>query len=213
VRDGRWPGFVASMEIFTDESQVQWNVLESERPVAKRFFDWLAEEVPGTVAGPLEYAVNQDRLKVSGTSFFQVNRFLLPRLAELAIGDERGATAWDLYAGVGLFSLPLARRFERVVAVEAGRSAADLARNAERAGLTIQVANEQAERFLANAGAAPDLVLLDPPRAGLGKAAVARLLSLKPRTIAIVACDPATLARDLAGLVSGYDVARIEMVD
>jgi 23S rRNA (uracil1939-C5)-methyltransferase len=213
VRDGRWPGFVGSLEIFTDETQVQWNVLESERPVAKRFFDWLAEEVPGTVAGPLEYAVNQDTFTVSGTSFFQVNRFLLPRLAELAIGDARGAAAWDLYAGVGLFSLPLARSFEHVVAVEAGRSATDLGRNAERAGVSIDVVSEQAEAFLASAQAAPNFVLLDPPRAGLGKGAVAGLLRLRPREIVIVACDPATLARDLGGLAAGYDVTRIAMID
>ena len=81
VKDRRWPDFVGSLEVFTDERQVQWNVLESERPVAKRFFEWLAEEVPGTVTGPLEYAVNEDRFMVSGTSFFQVNRVLLPRLA------------------------------------------------------------------------------------------------------------------------------------
>ena len=61
VRDRRWPDFVESLEVFTDERQVQWNVLESQRPVAKRFLEWLAEEVPGTVAGPLEYAVNEDR--------------------------------------------------------------------------------------------------------------------------------------------------------
>ncbi len=91
VRDRRWPGFVRSLEIFTDERHVQWNVLESEQPVAKRFFDWLAEEVPGTVAGQLEYAVNEDLFQVSGTSFFQVNRFLLPRLAALAIGEARAA--------------------------------------------------------------------------------------------------------------------------
>src|SRR5580704_11641517 len=77
ARDRRWPGFVRSLEVFTDERQVQWNVLESEQPVAKRFFDWLAEEVPDTVAGPLEYKVGQDLFRVSGTSFFQVNRFLL----------------------------------------------------------------------------------------------------------------------------------------
>src|SRR5579863_184843 len=206
VRDRRWPGFVRSLEVFTDERQVQWNVLESEQPVAKRFFDWVAEEVPGTVAGPLEYAVNEDLFQVSGTSFFQVNRFLLPRLAELAIGEAGGAEAWDLYAGVGLFSLPLARRFDRVVAVEAGRSAADLRHNAERARVKVEVVTEQAEDFLANANTAPEFVLADPPRAGLGKKAAGRLLSLRPGTIVIVSCDPATLARDLAGLVPAYDI-------
>jgi 23S rRNA (uracil1939-C5)-methyltransferase len=213
VRDRRWPGFIDSLEVFTDERQVQWNVLESRQPVAKRFFDWLAEEVPGTVSGALEYAVNEDLFQVSGTSFFQVNRFLLPRLAELVIGEASGAVAWDLYAGVGLFSLPLARRFERVVAVEAGRSAADLRHNAERARARVEVAAEQAEVFLAKAKTAPDFALADPPRAGLGKAAAARLAELRPRTLVIVACDPATLARDLAALQPVYEIARITMVD
>src|SRR6185312_15926276 len=108
ARDRRWPDFVESLEVFTDEREVQWNVRESSRPVARRFFEWLAEEVGGTVSGPLDYAVAEDRFRVSGASFFQVNRFLAPRLAGLAIGDATGNEAWDLYAGVGLFTLPLA---------------------------------------------------------------------------------------------------------
>lgn len=213
VRDRRWPRFVKSLEVFTDERQVQWNVLESEQPVAKRFFDWLAEEVPGTVAGPLEYAVGEDRFQVSGTSFFQVNRFLLPRLAGLAIGEAGGASAWDLYAGAGLFSLPLGRRFERVVAVEAGRSAGDLRHNAERARAPVEVVAEQTEVFLAKAKSAPDFVLADPPRAGLGGSTAARLAELRPAALVIVACDPATLARDLAALRTTFEIERITMVD
>jgi 23S rRNA (uracil1939-C5)-methyltransferase len=214
ARDRRWPKFVESLEIFTDERQVQWNVLESEQPVAKRFFEWLGEEVPGTVAGPLEYAVNGDVFQVSGTSFFQVNRFLLPRMAELAFGElDRGAEAWDLYAGVGLFSLPMAKRFERVVAVEAGRSAGDLRENADRARARVDVVSEQTEVFLAKARSAPAFVLADPPRAGLGKAATARLAELRPQKLVIVACDPATLARDLAGLLSVYKIEKITLVD
>lgn len=213
VRDRRWPDFIESLEVFTDEKQVQWNVLESQQPVAKRFFEWLAEEIPGTVAGPIEYAVNEDRFQVGGTSFFQVNRFLAPRLADLAIGDARGGTAWDLYAGVGLFSLPLARRFDRVIAVEAGRGAFDLRHNAERAGLAVETVNESVEDLLRRAKSAPEFVLADPPRAGLGRNAAERLLALCPKTFVIVACDPATLARDLAILAQGYDIDGIAMVD
>jgi 23S rRNA (uracil1939-C5)-methyltransferase len=220
VRDRRWPGFLESLEVFTDERQVQWNALESSQPVAKRFFEWLGEEVPGTVAGPLEYAVNEDRFQVSGTSFFQVNRFLLSRMAGLAIGESVGACGGDLFAGVGLFSLPLSRRFERVVAVEAGRSAGDLRFNADRAGAAVEVAAEQAEVFLekaVNAKAAretaPDFVLADPPRAGLGVAAATRLAALRAPTLVLVACDPATLARDLVPLAAVYDIERITMVD
>jgi len=213
VRDRRWPNFIGSIEVFTDERQVQWNVLDAERPVAKRFFDWLAEEIPGAVAGPLEYVVNQDQFRVSGSSFFQVNRFLLPRLANLAIGDAKGAVGWDLYAGAGLFSLPLARTLERVVAVEGGRSAADLRHNARRARLKVDAISEQVEAFLARASGGPDFVLADPPRAGLGKAAATRLLALHPASVVIVACDPATLARDLTVLAAGYEIERITMVD
>ena len=214
VHDRRWPGFVSSLEVFTDDVQVQWNVLESERHVGKHFFDWLAEEVPGTVGGPLDYFVNEDNFRVSGSSFFQINRFLLPQLAELAIGGYKGATAWDLYAGVGLFSLPLARNFERVTAVESGRSAAsDLKWNAEGAGVCIEIALQNAEDYLANAETAPDLVVADPPRAGLGKSAVGRLLDLRPANLVLVACDPATLARDLAALGAAYSIDRLTLVD
>ena len=102
VRDRRWPDFVESLEVFTDERQVQWNVLESQRPVAKRFFEWLAAEMPGTVDGPLEYAVNGDLFTVSGSSFFQVNRFLLPRLADLAIGENHAGHSMGSLRGRGI---------------------------------------------------------------------------------------------------------------
>lgn len=213
ARDRRWPDFIGSLEVFTDEEQVQWNVLETRRPVARRFFEWLAEEVPGTVDGPLEYAVNEDRFRVSGSSFFQVNRFLLPRLPDLAIGEAAGALAWDLYAGAGLFAIPMARRFERVLAVEAGRSSADLRYNAQRSGAKVEAISAQVEAFLAAAPDSPEFVLADPPRAGLGKVAAARLLELRPPTLVIVACDPATLARDLAILAPAYHIERITMVD
>ena len=214
ARDRRWPDFLRSMEAFTDERQVQWNVMESDRPVAKHFFEWLAEEVPGTVHGPLEYLVNNDEFRVSGQSFFQVNRFLVGSMDEWAIGTARGRTAWDLYAGVGLFSLPLARRFSQVTAVEGGRSAAaDLERNAKRARLNVETIQQQTEAFLLDAGNAPDFVLADPPRSGLEKAVTTRLLKLLPEHIAIVACDPATLARDLSLLSSEYAIESLTMLD
>ncbi len=91
VKDRRWPRFVSSLEVFTDETQVQWNVQESTQPVAKHFFEWLAAEVPGTVPGALEYEVQGDVFSIAGNSFFQVNRSLVGCLADLAIGEETGA--------------------------------------------------------------------------------------------------------------------------
>jgi len=213
VKDRRWPRFVTSLEVFTDEKQVQWNVREASQPVAKHFFDWLAAEVPGTVPGELVYETAGDLFSVSGNSFFQVNRSLLGSLTDLAIGSETGDAAWDLYAGVGLFSVPLARKFSKVTAVEAGRAADDLRRNTGRAGVAVETVRQSSEAFLLEANDTPDLILADPPRAGLGAGAVTRLLEIAPRKIVIVACDPATLARDLAGLKEGYEIERITMVD
>ncbi len=213
LRDARWPRFLRSLEIFTDERSVQLNVLEAERPVARRFFDWCAETILGLVPGGLDY---EDRFRVSRNSFFQVNRFLLNRLVETAADEANGGAALDLYAGVGLFTLALASRFGEVTAVEAGSAAArDLEFNAGRAGFAnVRVARSTAEDFLRTIERTPDFVLADPPRAGLGKAVVACLGELKPARIAIVACDPATLARDLVGLLAaGYRIERLTMVD
>ena len=213
LRDARWPRMVRSLEVFTDERQVQLNVLDTERPVARRFFDWCAETIPGLVEGALDY---EGRFRVSRNSFFQVNRFLLERLVETALEGAEGETALDLYAGVGLFSLALARRFREVVAVESGSGAVwDLEFNAERAGLAnVRAEQRTAEAYLAGLDHAPDFVLLDPPRAGLGKMVVRRLAELRPRQVTIAACDPATLARDLAGLTAaGYGVEKMTLVD
>ena len=213
LRDPRWPRFIRSLEIFTDEQQVQLNVLETDRPVARRFFDWCAEKIPGLVTGALDYA---GRFQVSGHSFFQLNRFLLDKLVEKAVAGAEGETALDLYAGVGLFSLALGRKFREVTAVESGAAAVrDLQFNAERAGLSnVSAARQSVEEYLATRERAPDFVLADPPRAGLGKDVVRRLIELRPRQITIVACDPATLARDLAGLLAaGYQVKEMTLVD
>ena len=215
LRDTRWPRFVRSIEVFTNEEQVQLNVLESERPVARRFFEWCAERIPGFIPGALEYSAAGGTYRVSGGSFFQVNRFLIDQMAECALDGAGGESALDLFAGVGLFSLPLARRFAKVTAVESGAGALrDLRFNAERAGLPVEMHQGSVDQFLASLGAAPDFVLADPPRAGLGKSAVRELVRLMPRALTIVACDPATLARDLAALLAGgYKMDNFTMVD
>jgi 23S rRNA (uracil1939-C5)-methyltransferase len=213
LRDPRWPRMVRTLELFTDERQVQLNVLETDRPVAKRFFEWCSERIAGLVDGALDY---DGQFRVSRNSFFQVNRFLAHQLVETAMAGAEGETAFDLYAGVGLFAPALARKFQRVTTVEVGSGAArDLQYNAERAGAAnIHVTQRTVEEFLQEMGQSADFVLLDPPRAGLGKSVVRRLGELGPRQVTVVACDPATLARDLAGLVAaGYSVERITMID
>jgi 23S rRNA (uracil1939-C5)-methyltransferase len=213
--DARWPRFVRQIELFTNETEIQLNVLETEHPVARRFFDWCAERIPGLVSGALDYPAADFMWRVSYGSFFQVNRFLADKLVETALDGARGQTALDLYAGVGLFSLPLARRFASVTAVESGaRAAGDLRFNAERAGIALRVEKTDAEAWIEQLETAPDFVLLDPPRAGIGKRMVERLGQLRPPKVALVSCDPATLARDLAGLTgAGYRIERLTLVD
>ncbi len=210
----RFPKFIESLELFSNEETTLVNVLESGQGVSRHFFEWLEEKIPGASRGELEYPAAGFLFRVNHRSFFQVNRFLVEPLIEVALAGAEGETAADLYAGVGLFSLPLARRFPRVTAVEVTRSAAaDLEHNAARAGLALENHQQTAEAFLANAKSAPDFVLADPPRAGLGKEIVAALLRLLPPRIHIVSCDPATLARDLAALRTAYDIESMTLVD
>src|SRR5204863_8499583 len=100
------------------ETDTQVNVLQTGRPVARSFFDWAADRVPGYIDGPITY----QGFRVSYKSFFQVNRFLVDQLVEAAIGDAEGKWALDLYAGLGLFSWPMASRFQRVSAVESSNA-------------------------------------------------------------------------------------------
>jgi 23S rRNA (uracil1939-C5)-methyltransferase len=207
LRDPQFPKFVQSLELFTNETDLQINVLESERPVARRFFDWM-ESVEA-----LDYVTTLGTFRVSPHSFFQVNRFLIEQLVKAAIDGVEGSTALDLYAGAGLFAIPLARRFKDVTAVEAGTSAVrDLQLNAERAGVSLLCDQSRVEDFVAKLEVAPEFVLADPPRAGLGKTVTTNLARLAPQRIVIVSCDPATLARDLAAL-PGYRIERVTLVD
>jgi len=165
----------------------------------------------------LVYSVGEFCYQVSPGSFFQVSRFLLPALVEAVIGTERGETALDLYAGVGLFTLPLAGRFERVTAVEDSVVAAtDLAANARaHAAANVRTVTATAQDFLRRfAQRGVDLVVLDPPRAGVEGATLKLLAALQPKRIHYVSCSPPTLARDLGYLMTrGYQIDSVEMFD
>src|ERR1700748_1854963 len=115
------------------------------------------------------------------------------------IAGAKGNLALDLYSGVGFFTLPLAKTFNKVISVDANLAATtDLYANAETAGVTVTSHNEHAEEFLRKTQGKPDLVALDPPRAGLGVGAASALSALGAPEIAYLSCDPSTLARDLA---------------
>jgi 23S rRNA (uracil1939-C5)-methyltransferase len=162
----------------------------------------------------LEYVTAAGTFHVSAGSFFQTNRFLIDELLKTAVSEARGATALDLYAGTGRFSVPLAKRFDRVIAVEASPfSFADLQRNAPSNVRAIQATTE---KYLENVGrkAKLDLVLVDPPRSGMGQHTAQMLGRMGVPHITYVSCDPATLARDLLVLSgSGYRIESAHLVD
>jgi 23S rRNA (uracil1939-C5)-methyltransferase len=150
-------------------------------------------------------------------AFFQGNRYLIDALIETAIGDVSGGKALDLYSGVGLFTLPLARRFKTVTSVEDYEPAVEFARrNIENAGLkNVELANWPVGKYLAEmSGANIDFVLLDPPRSGTEKKTVLDLIALKPRVVSYVSCDPSVLARDLRRFIDGgYEIESITALD
>lgn len=152
-------------------------------------------------------------------SFFQGNPFLIEHLIETALKDADGETALDLYCGAGLFTLPLARKFEKVIGVEANERAVEFAKkNIENAGCAnARIYTENVDEWLSENAEnfrGIDLVLLDPPRAGTAKATIENLLQILPAQISYVSCEPSLLARDLRILCeSKYEIDSITALD
>lgn len=173
--------------------------------------------------------IHGETYHLNAKSFFQTNAELLPQLIDMALKDARGKQAIELYSGVGLFTLPLARRFKQVTGVEDDREAVHFARhslkqaglvNAEIANTSVRGWLEENLQYAAGHGALDqrqsvanctkaaalqnvDLLLLDPPRTGAESRVIAGILQIKPKRICYVSCDPATLARDLKKLIAG----------
>jgi len=167
-------------------------------------------------AGHLVYTVAGEPYRVGSGSFFQANHFLLERMVAEVCQGQTGKMAWDLFAGVGLFARQLARNFTQVVAVEAApASVTDLRTNlpghAIQPKTTLQFLRETTAK---SALPAPNYIVLDPPRAGLGTEAATLLANLRAPQVTYVSCDPATLSRDLAALLkSGYRLQKLAFID
>jgi 23S rRNA (uracil1939-C5)-methyltransferase len=182
----------------------------NELPFDVEEFDAVANDATSLMPEPDFSPTKNINIKIgefdytfSAEVFFQTNYELLPALIDFAIGDAKGETALDLYCGVGLFTLPLAKRFRRVVGVESFPQSVLFARQS-----AVQMDNisfhclsvsdwlkENVEKF--------DFVLLDPPRAGAESETIESVIRLRPKRISYVSCDPATLARDLRMLTDG----------
>ena len=184
-----------------------------EFPPELKHLDVVTGEDDVSLAPPFgEFETNELSLRVgsevyqyNAQAFFQINPALLPQLMEFALSDAGGETALDLYCGVGLFTLPLARRFARVVGVEGNSVATRFARrNLQQAGLTnARVVTASVAEWMRSKSGEVNFILLDPPRAGAESAVIKGMLELHPQRISYVSCDPATLARDLKKLIAG----------
>lgn len=156
-------------------------------------------------------------LRRHARAFFQGNRFLLQNLVETVVGACPQGSVVDLYSGVGLFGVALAASGRHdVVAVEGHRaSARDLRANAEPYGEAIRVYEAPVEQFLAQPGLArPDVLVLDPPRTGMTREALAGVAALAPARVVFVSCDVATFARDVRRFVdAGYGLRRLQAFD
>ena len=155
--------------------------------------------------------------QVSAGSFFQVNtpqaEAMLRHVLEL-VGAGPFQTLLDVYCGVGLFSAFLAPRASRLVGIELSPSAcADFAANLDEFE-HVELYEADAETVLGSVDFHPDLILVDPPRAGLGQAALDGLLAQQAPRLVYISCDPATLARDSKRLVAGgYNLVSVTPFD
>lgn len=232
-------------ELQTTLEQVRTEFRAAEAPERLRDIEVVVGDEGVSVAPPLAgfktdivtRVIGNETYHFSAEAFFQVNHELLvPLIAEAlrnangaendaqegtgpptsgAGAESKGKTAIDLYSGVGLFTLPLARRFERVIGVEGSARATEFARrNLEFARRNLEFAqltntevvtggvSDWIKRHARSFGPV-DFLLLDPPRAGAENAVIAGILALRPTRITYVSCDPATLARDVKKLIAG----------
>jgi 23S rRNA (uracil1939-C5)-methyltransferase len=165
-------------------------------------------------AKAIRYRTKNHEYRVSAGAFFQVNRTLIDELVTVVTGNASGDVALDLYAGVGLFSAALARSFHHIFGVEASQTSyGDLVENVPA---NVKAAGARTEDYLRNRPVRkrPDLVVLDPPRTGAGKAVIRSLVELGAPGVRYVSCDPATLARDIAPLLAaGYHIEEAHLFD
>ena len=238
----RWLSNAVEAEFFTtgDEKKLQMTIyVRKDQPGLAAFCEHLKQVIPelagaGTslikLTGPqrqvqkprpleswgatgLSYRAADEDYWISRGGFFQVNRFLIDELVRIVTADRNGQLAWDLYAGVGLFSRALAKKFRQVVAVET--AGIDLINSFKGPGKhAVEATTVDFLRHAVIQRERPQLIVMDPPRAGVGADVCSFLARIAAPEIVYVSCDPVTLARDLKMLVdAGYKLHEVHLVD
>jgi 23S rRNA (uracil1939-C5)-methyltransferase len=184
----------------------QDNILADAKPLAQ------------SGAKSIRYRTRNHEYQVSAGAFFQVNSYLIDDLISVVTGNASGDAALDLYTGGGLFSAALAENFHHIFAVEASQTSyVDLVQNVPA---NVKAVGAPAGEYLMSdylkrrPVRQPDLIVLDPPRSGVGKSVINSLLQLGAPRVRYVSCDPATLARDIAPLLAaGYRIEEVHLFD
>ncbi len=184
--------------------------------------------VEGLPHGELKRRIGSFDYRFDARCFFQGHAGLLEELVEVVVGPSTGETAVDLYGGVGLFALPLARRYSRVVMVEGDRIATRFARKNARANLAepsgptdstngatgLEIVGQAVETWV-ESGLSDrlDRIVVDPPRDGLSAVVRRLLVQRAPRRLTYVSCHPAALGRDLRELSQVMDIESLVLLD
>jgi 23S rRNA (uracil1939-C5)-methyltransferase len=165
--------------------------------------------------GEVEVSVAGFTYELDARCFFQTHRQLLPRLIEKVVGPWQGRQAFDLFAGVGLFSLPLAQLYERVIAVEGDRvSGRYLQRNGRRLeNAAIDYFHSAVDSWIESLPDGADRIVVDPPRTGLSTGIRRVLCERRAHRLTYVSCHAATLALDLRSLLQVYTLESLSLLD
>ena len=209
----RFPQITSLQYVINSKMNDSYTDLDVETYFGK---DFIMERMPGYKGGKDLF------FKINAKSFYQTNSEQAYRLYSFVAdfadlkGDE---VVYDLYTGTGTIAQFVAQRCKKVVGIEYVEEAiADAVVNAQNNGITNttfyagDMAKVLTSEFIA-ANGRPDLVITDPPRAGMHAKVVEQLLETAPKKIVYVSCNPATQARDLELLAPKYDVRRIQPVD
>lgn len=199
---------INSIGLRIGEGEVILITLESSEPFAA---DFDVESLPVSVvhkspgstqvlAGSslLHMQVKDKNFQVSAESFFQINLPLLEQVIDRIETrlPEKTSLVLELYAGVGLFSSFLASRAEQLIAIESSPSAGeDFVVNLDQFN-NVELYEGSAEKILPLLDIMPQIVLVDPPRTGMKRVVLDRIINLSPELIVYLSCDPSTLARD-----------------
>lgn len=144
--------------------------------------------------------------QVSAGAFFQVNTAMAEKMVTYLLSNLRVSASTlllDIYCGVGLFSAFFAPKVKQVIGIEISPAACqDFAVNLNEFD-NVELYEALAEDVLPVLEIQPDVAIVDPPRAGLDKKALDAILQLSPKTLVYISCDPSTLARDAARLITG----------